>query len=207
MVAQAVSCFLSQTWAEKELVILDDADDPSFPNPPEHPQIRYFRTDIHYWLSIPQKRNAVNGLANGEIIWHLDSDDWSSPTRMEDQVRRLEETGKAVTGYHSMDFFDEAAGKVYEYRSGPYYALGSSLCYQRSFWQDNPFDENYRHGSDTVFVRVARLRGQLDAVDSEGRMVARLHSGNSHGKGFPSVHFQDRTVDQFPSWFQALVSA
>jgi hypothetical protein len=204
LAAQAVTVFLNQTYENKELIVLDDADCLSFPEGIDHPLIRYHRTCGDIWHQIPTKRNMVNELAQGWAIWHLDSDDFSIPTRMEEQVQRLEETGKAVTGYHSMPFFSEDTGKVHEYRSGTYYALGSSLCYLKSFWESNRFDEKKRTGSDTVFVRECRLAEQLDAIDSAGRMVARIHAGNTSEKNFRSSEFRELPFESLPEGFRAL---
>src|SRR6185503_427098 len=118
----AVDCFLSQTYSDKELVILDDYDEPSFPDGITHPLVRYFRTEnIRY--QIPIKRNRVNALANGAVIFHLDSDDWSAPDRMALQVSRLEMTGKAMTGFHTLLFHEEQTGQAWKYTGRPAYAL------------------------------------------------------------------------------------
>lgn len=205
--AQAVTCFLNQTYENKELIVLDDSDDLSFPDGIDHPLIRYHRTKGDIWHQIPTKRNMVNELASGEVIWHLDSDDWSSPTRMEDQVKRLESTGRALTGYHSAAFYDELSGNVYRYVSGPYYALGSSLAYRREFWQTHRFDEKHRHGSDNVLVRAASLENQLHSVDSDGRFVARIHPDNSHAKHIKSPEFLELPFESLPEGFRMLYAA
>lgn len=177
---QAVECFLSQTYLNKELVILDDFDNPSFPDGLTHPLIRYHRTD-NIIYNIPMKRNRVNALANGDIIWHLDSDDYSAPNRMADQINRLKETQKSVTGYGNLLFYQEATGKVFEYRQRDY-ACGSSLCYLRSFWLKNQFIEIKATGSDNFFVKAARESGELDSTIGGSDLIARIHDGNTSRK-------------------------
>lgn len=177
---QAVECFLSQTYANKELVILDDFDQPSFLNGVDHPLIRYYQTE-NIIYNIPTKRNRVNALVNGEIIWHLDSDDYSAPTRMAQQVERLEMTGKALTGYGCLLFVEECTGKVLQYRQQDY-ACGSSLCYRKEFWQQHPFIENKPTGSDNFLVRAAREAGELDSIEGGTYLIARIHDGNTSRK-------------------------
>lgn len=204
MAAQAVSCFLSQTYPEKELVILDDADELSFPEPLVHPLIRYFRTDVHFWLSIPQKRNQVCALAQGEIICHMDSDDWYDPRHMAEQVERIQATGLAVAGYHDLIFHNLTDDKFYEYRSGPYYALGATLAFRRSWWQEHPFDERKRTGSDTAFVRDARIASQLAAVKPEGRCIARVHAGNTASKEVAAKEWHPVGLEAVPEAYSAV---
>src|SRR5262245_29017995 len=88
--SQALACFLAQTYPAKELVILDDADDPSFPNkeglPRDDASIRYL---VGARRTIPIKRNLIAEAAAGELICHFDSDDWQHPERLSTQVKFL----------------------------------------------------------------------------------------------------------------------
>jgi glycosyltransferase involved in cell wall biosynthesis len=63
------------------------------------PSARYIHFGIKH--SIGAKRNLGCEAARGEIIAHWDDDDYSAPGRLEDQVRRILTSGKAVTGYNS----------------------------------------------------------------------------------------------------------
>lgn len=200
----AVECFHAQAYQNRELVILDDTDDPSFPDGVIHPAIRYFREPQR---TIPEKRNRVNGLATGDLICHFDSDDWSDPQRMEQQVALLLESGKAVTGYHTLLFHDDTTGRAYEYRSDGIYALGTSLCYFKWWWELNRFNERKPIGSDNWFVRAAQQARQIHSVHGERMMVARIHPdstnknrrlGQSRGMGFYEVS-RDRLPVEFPA--------
>jgi glycosyltransferase involved in cell wall biosynthesis len=173
-VARALACFDSQTWPDKELVIADDADHPSFPD-----GLRA-RQEIQYdclprRLSIGAKRNVCCSRATGEIIWHLDDDDWSAPERMADQVNRLLETGKPVTGYSALEFRDDTRRWLYASRA-PDYAPGSTLCYTRAWWISHPFvDRDVRE--DGQFTDEAK--GNISVVDAGGLMWASIHPGNT----------------------------
>jgi len=179
LAAQALECFLSQAYADKELVILDDIDDRSFPQEPFYSGVRYHLAATR--MTIPAKRNAVNALTSGQLIMHFDSDDWSAPERMAEQVARHQEHGKAVTGYKWMWFYDERTGETVNYHMHVgSYALGTSLCYTREFWMNHPFDVKKAIASDNSFVAEAVKAGELHAVDSAGLMVARAHSEQSN---------------------------
>lgn len=126
--------------------------------------------------TVGAKRNLGCGLAQGRIIAHWDDDDFSSDDRLADQVGRLIETGRAVTGYNAMRFTDGA--QWWQYRGGADYALGTSLCYRRDWWQGNRFPA-VQIGEDNVFVAAAALAGQLATVDGTEFMHATIHPGNT----------------------------
>jgi hypothetical protein len=110
------------------------------------------------------------------VICHWDDDDWSEPQRLADQVTRLVSSHVAVTGYHSMRFTDGV--KWWQYSGTPNYALGTSLCYRRSWWESHPF-ELRNVGEDNQFVSVAAAAGQLKSVSAAAMMHATIHSGNT----------------------------
>lgn len=186
-----MAAFLFQTYPFKELLILDDQDDPSFPDgmdsirtiPGYHDSkaaIRYQARNIRY--NIPAKRNMLCGAANGEIVWHLDSDDVSAPGRMSDQVERLLKSGKSLTGYSSMLFKDESSGKFYRYGRREPYALGTSLCFTKAWWQKHPFKESHPVGSDNHMFYAARDANDFIVVPGEDMMYARIHAENTSQK-------------------------
>lgn len=125
---------------------------------------------------IGAKRNYGCELARGEIIAHWDDDDWSSPGRLADQVQRLTETGKAVTGYRTMCFSDGSHWWLYE--GVPSFALGTSLCYRKDWWRSHPFN-TVQVGEDGAFVTAAQNERQIAVIEAGGRMFATVHCGNT----------------------------
>ena len=184
--AQAVDSFLAQTYPNKELLICDDIDDPAFPGGVKtgHPILRFLSNS----RSIAEKRNDLCELSAGSIIAHFDSDDWSAPDRLADQVARLEESRKAVTGYSSMIFFD--GQNLGRYLGMANYALGTSLCFRREWWKWHKFPvatqidaiTQLAIGEDNEFVAEAMNQHEIMSVEGLGMMVARVHPGNSSRK-------------------------
>ena len=173
---RAVECFLSQTYVEKELVILDDADSPSFPGPMPHviyTGVQYHRLNHRY--TIGAKRNMCCSRANGDILIHWDSDDWSHPERIADQVERLATSPIGFTGYHSMLFEDLDTGKKWKYCGDPHYALGTSFCYTREFWEAHPFPDVNKAEDNAI---VSRISG-FPSVDAGELVIASIHAGNT----------------------------
>jgi hypothetical protein len=173
---------MTQTWPWRELVILDDRSSPSFPEAPEIPGCSYYL--MERTLSIGAKRNLAVSRSRGQIIAHWDDDDHSDPERIEDQVRRLLESGADVTGYSSMWFTDGRRDWLYEAGpSQPGYCLGTSLMYRRSYWRAHPFPDVLA-GEDNAFIAPARAAKKIAAVPANGMMVATVHTGNTSRREF-----------------------
>jgi glycosyltransferase involved in cell wall biosynthesis len=171
---EACVMFFNQTYPRKELVIVDDASDPSF-NIFSPPLGTVFSVERH--MKIGEKRNLAVSRASGEIIMHWDSDDIYRADRMAYQAAFLIESGAQAVGFNVMEFIDEERKERYEYRAKVQYAIGVSLCYWRDTWERkkfNPVDS----GEDNDFIAGLDVR----SVPADGRIVARIHSGNTAEK-------------------------
>ncbi len=177
---QAVECYLAQTYEARELVILDDEDDRSFPDPAwlnAHPSIRYITARR---MTVPRKRNIVNMSTKGELICHFDSDDWQHPDRLAQQVRFLEESGKGMVGFY--DLWMVRGGEAFLYKGPRFEPCGSSQLYTRELWMKFRFDENIKVGSDMTFARHAYRIREVATMDPGQLLVMRVHDGNTSKK-------------------------
>ncbi len=199
---QAIECFLAQDYPNKELIILDDAEQPSFPGLVRESAIVKYSHHVDR-LTIAEKRNRCCGLTSGEIIIHFDDDDWSAPDRISDQVKRLEESGKAVTGYCTMPFWDEQTQKPYLYKCNPNtWAVGTSLCFQKSWWAAHRFSESKYQREDNGFSNDARNAREIITVPCDGKMVARIHANNTVPKHAYNWTWKATLDDIAPGFFQ-----
>lgn len=203
---QALNCFMSQTYPDKELIIYDDINDPSFPEfaaewPITEPVLFLNDGDgtckliyeVHGDIqSIAQKRNQCCQLARGDIVIHWDSDDWSDPKRMADQVQRLEESGKSVTAYNRILFYEPASDRWGRWVLYSDQAFGTSLCYLKSWWTAHRFDERRNIGEDNLFIHEARAESII--VDGHSMIVARVHSDNTSPKDMDNCRPLDPTL-------------
>lgn len=188
MTKRAISSWGSQTYQNIELFI--------YPNWGQEPLCRLMNL---------ANAAALKRHPTAEYIAKWDSDDWSHPRRLEDQLRTIEGQGALVTGYNEMPFVDErpsgltiagipAARDVFTYRNpNPTYALGTSLFMKREAWEQQPFPDmatpaNPRgSGSDTQFVHHWASRGRLYGRSAlhdgetceESYMVATVHESNT----------------------------
>lgn len=176
----AVDCFQAQTYPHKELLILDDEDEPSFPADWIPPQgINRNVETIRF--NIPQKLNKLCAAARGDVICRFDDDDWSAPDRIETQLSRLMDSGLSVTAFNAMVFVDDA-GNMRKYRGTRDYGLGSSMMFLRSYWESHRWYEKKIVGSDNAFAREAAAIGEIASVDAGRFMYARAHATNTSPK-------------------------
>jgi glycosyltransferase involved in cell wall biosynthesis len=199
----AIECFLAQTYQDTELVILDNGDDDTASLVPDNPRIRYERQPGAR-LCTGEMRNLANELTRGEIICHMDDDDWSAPDRIETQLKQLHESGKQVVGFHSISYWDASPGnmppeqRAFQYRGTRPYACGTSQFYYKDYWQKHKFPSK-QAGEDSLFSSAAKTSRILDSFDGTQLIVARAHSENtfrlSLGKQnlnwFPRVGLQE----------------
>jgi hypothetical protein len=175
MVRRAIASFRAQTYDHKQLVIWDTTPGCGSAWSGEGFDDGYliFTPDVNKAAlegsSIGKLRNAANRygldhyiLGMPELIAHWDSDDWSHPRRLEEQVALLQYTGRQCVGYRELLFWDtridpdayfEAPDgrkfpddgphdEAWLYRNDdPRWVAGASMLYTREAWEACPFDD------------------------------------------------------------------
>lgn len=200
-----IRCYLEQDWQEKELVVVDDGTDCVEDLFRDVPNCRYFRTEK--FSTVGEKVNFACKQTHGEVIVTWDDDDWYAPNRITDQVTRLVESGKSMTGYHTILFFDGTMAS--RYSNPPNYCTGTSQVYTKAFWRDHPFS-----AKDVGYDNDLGLAAASDriAVDGWQMVVARIHGQNVSGRrSISSPHDRDamwRYVDneELPAEFMRAIS-
>jgi O-antigen biosynthesis protein len=167
----AIDSWLRQDYEPKELIILDDGEEPIEDLIPSDSRIRYVFEDLRRCTG--DKRNRVNSLARGEVICHFDDDDWSAPSRISYQVNLMTKTGKDVTGFSNLLFWDSGSRQPKIYRAAiPGYVCGTTLCYTRELWERHRFRAK-QQASDNDFVYP--IAKSIAASKEISQMVARIH--------------------------------
>lgn len=200
----AIQSYQSQTYPAKELIIVDNGDDSTEAMVQLHASvdIRYYRVSGN--LTTGEMRNLCAKYAQGEFICHFDSDDWSAPERVTDQVTRLGLFG-VLTGYHAMLFYDERDDKCYQWsmpHSPVRYALGTSLCYRRVWWKYHPF-HSLRIGEDMRFFQQALREANrlVETVPAGPLMVARVHNHQTSRKTLNRTSYRPVPTTVLPQGF------
>lgn len=195
MVAVAVDCFASQTWPNKELVILDDAEDPSFDQAPL-PGVIYER---HKSRKIWEKRNIVCDMARGHVIVNWDSDDWNSPERIASQIATMLKFKRDVAGYNRLLFWDAPRGQAWQYEHPPTYGPGSTLMFTKAWWKGHKFP-NLNTGEDFAFGSMASSKNAFVGEPAGNRLIAMTHPGNSSKRHY-GIYWRKVATKEIPEEF------
>jgi glycosyltransferase involved in cell wall biosynthesis len=200
----ALSCWGAQNYeGELELVIVDNNDF-------YDARLELAGTVFGQYIRTTRKpvgalRNEGIKAATGEVICIWDEDDWHSSERLSAQVSRLRSSGKAVTGWHNVLYWDEATGGTFKYLNSPTghrvppYAMGASHCFLKSWWEKHPYVE--QGVEDQIFSDEAMHAKQLDSVDADQLYVARVHGSNACYKQLGTRHFPAVERSAFPQEF------
>lgn len=177
-IAGAAQMFLSQTYTDAELVIVDGGDDGTAELVPTHPRIRYEKPRLQ-GQNTGTMRNLCAEAAQGAVLIHMDSDDWYSPAYIATMVASLDASKKQVIGLHEMLYWDAPNNCGYRAVAEDLpYASGYTLTYYKDWWQKHPF-ESRPIGEDSSFSFQAYLHRELASFMNPGIAVARRHSSNT----------------------------
>lgn len=161
--------------------------------------------------SIGWLRNfAIEQHPEATHIAHFDDDDWSCPERIEEQLAHLRISGKDVTGYGNMLFYDANQDRVLKYDSHRTdYALGTSLLYRREVWERVKFPD--QTPEDTTWQNLVGHQNisSISSLSPSPRMIQTIHAGNASAHYTPSAFFDadpehDRFVRQVLEWGRPL---
>jgi hypothetical protein len=180
---RAVLCFLEQTYLDAHLLIYDTGVVP-YEQYMGHPSITVVYNPSSLGRKIGALRNEAIDMVNADIIMHWDSDDWSAPRRVRNQLGLLLDCD-AVHGFHNLLFLDtrrqpERWAWEYDYMKlhgtrGRAHVVGSSLAYWRDTWKRTPFSESVTYEDPDWCKRV-------DVCATNGvehpLVIAEVHGGN-----------------------------
>jgi glycosyltransferase involved in cell wall biosynthesis len=114
---RAVRCFLAQTYANKELLIVHDEDDAltreALAEYEGEATIRIHRVRSGQYAKLGDRRNLSIELARGEYFATWDDDDWYHPERLARQVHAAMTFHKPACLMTHVLVFDSRLGKAY----------------------------------------------------------------------------------------------
>jgi glycosyltransferase involved in cell wall biosynthesis len=173
LLKRAVNSVLSQTFADLEVLIVDDRspdDTAAVVEMIDDSRVRYFRHPTNRGVSA--SRNTALSHATGKFVAFLDDDDEWLPDKLSMQLGRLERAGKHVglicSGYHEIEYgtgrvlcavTPHLRGWVFEdlLRQGYYNHTSSIVARIDCFDQVGAFDLAYDWGEDfDMWLRIAQ---------------------------------------------------
>ncbi|HEY6805133.1 MAG TPA: glycosyltransferase [Pyrinomonadaceae bacterium] len=180
-VPHAIRYFLRQDYKNKELIIVDDGDDPVQDLVPQDERVRYIR--LLRKMKLGGKRNLACHEAKGELIVHWDDDDWYAPQRVSAQVKVMQEQDVDVCGSHDLLFYDIHKRLAWQYIYGgdrkPWLA-GATLCYRKDLWERNRF-AHINIGEDACFMLTEQPK-RVAVMPENDLLVAIIHDHNTSHK-------------------------
>jgi glycosyltransferase involved in cell wall biosynthesis len=107
----ALRYFTYQDYDHRELIVVDDGDQPVNDLVGEIANVKYVR--LQRRVSIGAKRNIACQHASGEVIAHWDDDDWYAPDRLRYQVTPILAGDADITGLDSTYVLDASRGEFW----------------------------------------------------------------------------------------------
>lgn len=177
-IPQALRCFQRRTYANAELIIVDDGDRPVGSLCGDVPGVRYLR--LTQPASQGTKLNLGIEAARGDRLQKLDDDDYYAPDFIATSARNLparELEGMIVT---RCCFLLLMRDRREVWHSGHGWKTGGTLFFHRSLWRRQAF----RDANQSVDTHLLRdLRPQIKRIcDVEQYMVVR-HGTNTWNWG------------------------
>lgn len=177
---RALEIYLGQDYPNKELIVVDDGACKVGHLCRGH---RIVYLPLQQRTSIGAKRNLACEQASGEIIVHLDDDDWYVENWITKQVEHLSAGKAEVTGLAELIFYDSGRREAWRYRypfaSRPW-VHGATLCYRKKFWRSFPFPD-IDVGEDCSFLWRRGATGIVPHGGIDG-YIGLIHDGNASPK-------------------------
>ncbi len=186
-VALDIEYFLRQDYEPRELIVIDQADQPATDLVPHDPRVRYLRVEGR--ISDGAMRNLGCEEARGEIILHWDADMWSSPGRISYLAGTLAGGQAEVSGLDAALYYAPPAEQAWLCRSGDWVGgiAPASLCHSRALWQRTRFPDV--DGAERAFflreARPTRIVALPDSACQVGFISGRLPAAAFDCRPFP----------------------
>lgn len=183
MVERAIKAFEARTYENAELIVYGSTAPSiglSHHYRADFPIYRFWNTRLFEVSTRPstigELRNEANEFATGEIILHMDSDDWSAPQRIETQVQQLISSGVDCVGFNEVLFWrepelefdkrfgDDGFGEVTEDENSISIECGPLVEVPGSAWRYHNRNPDYGIGGSLCYWRTAWQRTPFEAM-------------------------------------------
>jgi glycosyltransferase involved in cell wall biosynthesis len=190
----ALKAFDSQDYPARELIVVDDGNDPVGDLVERAPKARYVRLSAR--ASIGEKRNRACEEARGAIIAHWDDDDWYAPGRLSCQIAPLLAGEADLSGLENSFTLELPAGRFWRTSCEVHRRMfvgdihGGTLVYWKRLREEGLRYPPSNIAEDAALIQSAIRRGKrLIRVPNDGLFVYVRHGGNAWR--FEAGHFLD----------------
>jgi glycosyltransferase involved in cell wall biosynthesis len=133
----ALRCYQRQDFASKELIVIDDGEDPVQDLLPPASAITYLR--LRRKTLLGEKLNLGIAAASGKIIQKLDDDDYYRPAFLSTMVAAIgtRDPLRSVAAQDCFYVLVTRSGHLTD--SGHGWCAGHTLCFHKQLWLKAPF--------------------------------------------------------------------
>lgn len=175
---RAISCFLRQTYPNKELVIIYEDDDfytKDFLSTISNPYIHIYEVKKSSSTTLGFLRNYAIQVSKGIYICQWDDDDWYHITRLQYQFEHLQRLGKPACVLTQWLVFDSMEKKAYVSHNRLW---EGSLLAQKNVVDKFRYD-NIRKGEDTSVIEKLNKSNKLIPLDNAANLYIYIYHGNN----------------------------
>lgn len=203
LIATAVESVLRQTYSDFEIILVNDGSTDGTESKIQeyakiHPNITA-HTIVH--SGVCEARNTAIGLATGDYLFFLDSDDAIHPLLFEQMIRGIRETGAAMASEYFCTLndagFDHLTEKFPEPKSDTEYLYRNDEETLYDLFHDSPlnmiggllirkdktdgvfFDKRFIIGEDKLYLYECVKQGADYVIIPEKWYYNRVHHGNA----------------------------
>lgn len=173
---QTLRCFQAQTYRCRELVVVDDGEDPVGGLCRGVEGVNYLR--LNRRTPTGAKLNLGIENAAGSILQKIDDDDYYAPGFLATAVQRIQASRfrRAIAAWDC--FLVHLAGSPAVHFSGHGWMAGGTLCFRRQVWEAAPFREVARD-EDALFLEDHASRPRLRVRSAPEQYVLVRHGSNT----------------------------
>ncbi len=183
LLRRAVACFLSQTWPQRELVVLHEDGDAATreylaANP--HPMIRPMMVPSSPHIPLGTKRQMAMESSAARYIATWDDDDWSAPGRLAAQIEVIRASGMPACTLERWLVYDTVLDQAWLSQGRTWEA---SLVAER---EAMPAYEPVAKSEDLISIMKMIAAKQVVSLLRPNLYIYTCHRGNVSGR----VHFK-----------------
>jgi glycosyltransferase involved in cell wall biosynthesis len=195
---RAIDCFCSQTYPDKELIVIYEDDDEKtktfirdFSGPVN---IRFNEISANPKTTLGALRNTGIHLSRGKYVCQWDDDDWYHPDRIQYQWQTLENNNGKACVLTQWLVFDEVTGSAYV--SNKRLWEGSIMCDKQTM-MSTLYDE-IQLGEDTPLIDRLKSRDLIFEInDMMGLYIYVYHGNNSwHRQHWENIFFHSQELSK-----------
>lgn len=195
-IPQLLRNFRRQTFPidKMEMIIIDDGSDPIADLVEGVPNVRYIHLEERKQLGY--KRNMLAREARGEILIHMDDDDYYPPNRVSHAVKVLLNGSHLLAGSSELYIYDICTKRIY--RSGPFgptHATNRTLAYKKEYLENNRFDDDITIRDEALFTN--NFTSPMIQLDAKSTGLCIKHEANTWNKANSTSSLTPYTLKDF----------